>query len=269
MQRLIFHNFNHKRLVFSLLVTSFLLVSGIALAQEPDDSSTSSTPSSSVDEKKIQDLKEKLATKVAEIRENQKRGFFGEIAALNKTSFTLADGTSEVKVRFDEDTKIYKLGKSRTEGTSSDLKNSLTATALGLYDEENKQQNAKVILLQGGQLHFSGTVTEVNRTAGNFTVQLSTDKSQVIEYEKTTIADEYTESKKNAKSGLSRLAKDDWIEIWGIPYEDDTTKIEAIRIFRIPQDLLGKSATDASPVASPEEETKASPKTSPEASPET
>ena len=238
------------------------MIASLSLAQESSDSKNSPAASSMVDEKKIQDLKEKLATKVAEIRENQKRGFFGEIAALTKTNFTLAVGSNEVKVRFDDDTKIYKLGKTRTEGAAVDLKNSLTATVLGLYDEENKQQNAKVILLQPGQLHFSGIVSEVNRTAGNFAVKLSGDKTQVFEYEKTTTADEYTEAKKTGKSGLSRLVKNDWVEVWGTPFEDDNTKIEAIRIFRIPQDLLGQTAAPASPSAATEVKTEASPKPS-------
>jgi len=274
MQHFTHHPVNLRRFVILAATISFLTIASWSLAQESEDAKSSPAASSMVDEKKIQDLKEKLATKVAEIRENQKRGFFGEIAALTKTSFTLAIDSGEVKIRFDEDTKIYKLGKARTEGAASDLKNSLTATVLGLYDEENKQQNAKVILLQSGQLHFSGGVTEINRTAGNFIIKRRDGKTQVIEYEKTTSADEYTETQKTAKSGLSRLNKDDWVEVWGTPYEDDTTKIEAIRIFRIPQELLGTSATQASPSASEDEETESSPKpsttskASPKASPE-
>jgi len=259
-----------KRLIIVTMIISFLVTASWSLAQEANNAKTSPAASSVVDEKKIQDLKEKLATKVAEIRENQKRGFFGEIAALTKTNFTLALNKNEVKVRFDDDTKIFKLGKTRTEAAASDLKNSLTTTVLGLYDEENKQQNAKVILLQPGQLHFSGMVTEVNKTAGNFTVKQGDDKTQVFEYEKTTTADEYTEAKKTAKSGLSRLVKNDWVEVWGTPFEDDNTKIEAIRIFRIPQALLGKPAAEEETETSPKPTTtlKASPKTSPKASPE-
>src|SRR3989344_7858708 len=111
-----------KRLIIVTMIISFLVTASWSLAQEANNAKTSPAASSVVDEKKIQDLKEKLATKVAEIRENQKRGFFGEIAALTKTNFTLAVGSNEVKVRFDDDTKIYKLGKTRNQSGTHNFK---------------------------------------------------------------------------------------------------------------------------------------------------
>ena len=77
------------------IVAASLVATSLVLAQGPSSSpapAKSTTPSSiPIDEEKVKALKEKLATKVAELRENQTRGFFGEIAALSKTSFTFSD----------------------------------------------------------------------------------------------------------------------------------------------------------------------------------
>ena len=227
---------------------------------------------------KVKQLKEKLATKVAELRENQTRGWNGEIAALSKTSFTLVTSSGEIKVRFDDDTLVYKLGSKKTEASSKDLKNAQTVSVLGLYESEVKQQTAKVILLQTLPKFYTGKVTQVDKTQGTLTITTDKNVQIILDYEKTTTATEYDlGEKKLKKSGLSRIATNDTIQAWGYLNEDDVQKVRAVKIIRLPKELTtsetevkGTTTASAVPVESSPSATpkaKASPKATPKASP--
>jgi hypothetical protein len=274
-----------KRVTLMSLITAFLLLATISMAQEKQATKSASpsaktaSASAAVDEEKVKALKDKLATKVAELRQNQKRGFFGEVAAVAKSSFTLVTDKGEVRVHFTEDTLFFKLGKDKTAAKVEDVKNGLSASVLGLYDEENKQENAKVVLLQTGTKFFVGEITDINKVAGSITLKNKKAETQIFDYEKTTTADEVTTlSKKMTKSGLSRLAIGDRLLIWGTPSEDDSKKTSIVRLLRIPKEIIvpvdqnSASATpsaslSASPKASPSPSIKASPKVSSKPSP--
>ncbi|RJR15230.1 hypothetical protein C4579_02890 [Candidatus Microgenomates bacterium] len=253
-------------LLTSIFIIGFLFV-GISRAQEDQEEASPSTKATTNDEK-VQLLKDKLATKVAELRESQKRGFFGTIAALTKTSFTLVTpDETEIKVKFDEDTLIYKPGTNSTvEGTVADLKNTETVAVLGLFDEENKSHSAKVILLQEDIRFVSGTVSEIDTKAATLTLKTNDDESMLIEYERTTNAQEFDPEEKDlVKSGLSRFEIGDRAQVWGTPDENDVSNLAASRILRMPQELfvtedVAGTSTESSPSATPKSSPKASPK---------
>ena len=272
-----------KRIFLFAIITISLMTTTWVLAQESNTATKSGqkpTPSAGnlVNEEKVKQLKEKLATKVAELRENQTRGWNGEIAALSKTSFTLVTSSGEIKVRFDDDTLVYKLGSKKTEASSKDLKNAQTVSVLGLYESEVKQQTAKVILLQTLPKFYTGKVTQVDKTQGTLTITTDKNVQIILDYEKTTTATEYDlGEKKLKKSGLSRIATNDTIQAWGYLNEDDVQKVRAVKIIRLPKELTtsetevkGTTTASAVPVESSPSATpkaKASPKATPKASP--
>jgi hypothetical protein len=275
-------------LIFILIITFFLMPLFVYAQEQSDVSSKSATVSGVLDDK-VKALKEKLATKVAELKENNTRGFFGEIATLTKTSFTLATDKQEVKVRFDENTLIYKLTDKKTEGAVKDLKNTITASVLGLYDDEAKQQTAKFIILQNLPKFYSGEITQIDKTNAIITIKNAKNETLSFDYEKTTIADEYFAlDKKFKKSGMSRLSVGDKLQLWANPKVDDNEKFSIVKLVRLPIDLfittplptalpssaastsvLPKSSAKPSPTAktTPKPTPKSSPKSSPVASP--
>lgn len=273
-----------KRLLLFLTTAGFLVLTTWALAQEgekttsplPDDKTATT---SAVDEEKIKSLKEKLATKVAQLRENQTRGFFGELASLSKTGFTLVTRDGEIKVRYGEDTAIYKLGTKTITAKSADLKNMLSASVIGLYDKEDGIHEAKIILIQTYPSYVEGEIVTVDKEEGSITLKTKKDETVQIDYEKTTKAQEYNKNEeKLAKSGLSRISSGDRIHVWATTSEEDNQKLTAERILRLPKELftkdsgesLGASASppaSASPSATSKTSPKVSPKTSPPPSP--
>ncbi len=261
--------FNTPKIIATCFILVLLLVIPISWANEID-STPSATPQ--IDEEKIKALKEKLATKVAEIRETQTRGYFGEIAGLSKTSFTLVTTKGEVKVRFSEDTKLVKLDGKKVEIEAKDLANALSATLLGLFDPETDQLNAKVILLQSQPKHLYGEITAIDKEDTILTLRRNEGDPVELVYEKTTSSQEYDPNKKSlSKSGFSRIAVGDRLETWVKPSEDDTQKMSLMRVLRLPKALFESTAEPGSSPkvsASPSATLKVSPKSSPKPTPQ-
>lgn len=236
-------------------LASVLVISSIGLAQEPSPVA-SPTPAASIDESKIQELKDKLATKVAELRENQTRGFLGEIASLNKTSFTLVTSDKEIKVRLSEDTLVSDLtGTKKTDKQIKDLKNLQTAGVIGLYDDQENILSAKIIMLQNMHKIYVGVVALVDKDNGTFTLNLVNGSSQALDYEKNTKADEFVKDELK-KSGLSRITAGDQLLVWGVTSEDDNQKVSSVKILRLPKELFGETEAEpsATPSATPKEQ---------------
>lgn len=256
-----------KRLLLFAIVAYFLVISSFALAQETAESAT---PASTIDADKVQALKEKLATKVAELRENQTRGFYGEIASLSKTSFTLVTENQEVKVRYSEDALMFKLDGTKKAAKTADLKNSLSVAVLGLFDPEDSVITAKFILIQSHPVLISGEVTTIDKTASVVTLKTPGGKTVTFDYEKTTSSSEYrVADKKTVKSGLSRFYPGDRLYAWVLKTSEDdgAIKMSATRILRIPQAVLNPTAAEVSPSSAPSASPKVNPKSTPRASP--
>lgn len=259
-----------KRFFIATFLLCCLALTSFALAQDREATTSAVSPLPS-DTDKVKILKDKLATKVAELKATQTRGFHGEISSLAKTSFTLVTQSSEVKIRFSDDTLIFKLGDKRTEGKLDDLKNNLSVSVLGLFDEEASQQTAKIILIETTfPRYFNGTVTKVDKDGATITIKNSKNEEIVFDYEKTTKAFEYQKDATLGKSGLSRIIKDDLIEFWAVPNEDDAQGFKAMRIIRIPLNVFDSQAENSpapTPPGTPESSPKASPKSSPKPTP--
>lgn len=265
----------------------FLFVVSGSMAQEDATKSGKNASPTPINNEKVQELKEKLATKVAEIRENQKRGFYGEIASLTKTTFTLATTDGEIRVRYEANTEVFDIsGTKKTEEETADLKNTQTVSVLGLFEPEDKTVTAKVILIDLLPKYIEGTITALDKTGAKVTLKSENkDQSQTLDYERTTKADEVGGNQKLAKSGFSRLAVGDKLHTWTISAADDVNNLSIQRLFRIPQEVLG-ATTDisttpdnddttsvsgtpkSSPRATPKSSPKQQPKTTPQATPE-
>src|SRR3989338_292029 len=78
------------------------------------------TPSAT--NKKIEDLKDRLATKVAELRQTSRRGMYGTVKSTSITSFVVETKTKDVKIELTDTIKViqYLKGK-RTELTTEDI----------------------------------------------------------------------------------------------------------------------------------------------------
>lgn len=256
-----------KFLLFGVLLMSVIVTTYVLAQEDNSQESTTAATISPVDNEKIKALKEKLATKVAELRENQTRGFYGEIASLNKTSFTLATTSGEIKVRISEDTLVFKFVKGKkTPAKITDLKNNLSASVLGIYESDLNQLTAKIIFLETLPKFLSGKVAEIDKNKAVITITRKNGDKTSLDYEKSTLSFEYKASDESiAKSGLSRLSESDLLYVWGLPSEDDIQKFQLIRLLRIPKSVVEKEGevSKTSPPPQAEKDSAATPTATP------
>lgn len=232
--------------ILLLLFSGFVFINGILAVEKsatPSGTSKEATFSGNTRETdQVKSLKDKLATQVAQLREDQMRGFYGEISAVSKTSFTISTAKEEVKVRFSEDTVIFSIQSSKRIDVKTDaLKNGLQVAVLGLFDKNTNIQTAKMIFIQSLPTRLAGEVTQVDKTNATFTLKNNKGKETTFDYEKTTKAQEFVNDSSLSKSGLSRLLIGDFVEVWTTASDEDKLKLKSVRLVRYPKSTFDKS----------------------------
>lgn len=205
---------------------------------------TATAPATASELEAVQDLKEKVASKVAELRHNNERAVAGEISAIEDSGLTtVADDGRQYTVTLDEDlTKYYSLEKgTEKEIQKSDLKVGKYLIASGVIND--KTIAANVVYLDVQYLVASGKVTEINNS--DYYIKVTT-----LEKDNLTI-DIETNTKINLlniktleieRGGFSKIKEGDTVHF---VYQksgsnQEKNRFSALRILVIPQEYFMK-----------------------------
>lgn len=167
-----------KRLIiFSLALISFI-PTVYAQTKTATVSPTISTKTNSTEEKDIQNLKDKIATKVAELSKNSKKAVAGTIYETGGDYVNIkTEDNKDYKVKVDSDlTKNFSItGGSKKELKISDLEKDDYIIISGITLD--KTINANNIYKDDRYLVKSGKITEINKTDYYLKV-MTTDKDE-------------------------------------------------------------------------------------------
>src|SRR5688572_27783920 len=96
----------------SIVVLSvlFLMIATRVAAATPTATPSAGTPTPT---NKIDDLKERLATKVAELRQTQRKAIYGTIKAVSVSTFTVETATNDLKIELTDDIKVFQMIKGK------------------------------------------------------------------------------------------------------------------------------------------------------------
>lgn len=206
--------------------------------------------------KKIQNLKEKIATKVAEIRQKEKAGLYGIIKKIDNISVTLATKNQDRSVTLPEDTIYFSLTDgTKKESSFKNLKEGNAITILGYYDEGKTVLSSKYIFLEKPKSHLTGKIADIDKT--NYTLTLKDPQgSTVVDIENYTKMVNFSREKGIQKIGFSKLKIGDNIHLIATPNAKDEKRAAALRIITLsfnppqtPTPTLSKGT--ASPSATP------------------
>lgn len=218
------------------------------------------TPSSDkVD--KLEELKDRLATVVAELRQTQRRAISGTIKSTSITTAIIETETKDLKIELIDELSVFQVvsGK-RTALTVDDLATGDFVTVFGEYDTTLDLLKAKVIFIQAPlPVLLSGTVTAIDAKAFTLTLQIKDGPAYTVDIEKTTTTRAWTGEEKIEKSGFSRVAVGNTIHIAGTPNAKQENRVSAIRILD-----LG-NLTGATPTPTLQATSSATPKATPSA----
>ena len=246
-----------------LLATVLLLVSRVSAATPtPTEKEATGTPTPT---SKIDDLKERLATKVAELRQTQRKAIYGTVKAVSVSTFTVETDNKELKIDLTDEISVFQTLKGkRAELTIEDITKDDVVTVFGEYDTGLDLLRAKVVVIQSKPLtRVTGTVSEIDREEFTVTITTSGGQEYIVDIEKTTNALAFDRTKGLVKGGFSKLETGRTVNVVGTAVAKQDNRISAARLID-----LG-NLTGATPTPVPTEEptptstVSATPKSSP------
>jgi hypothetical protein len=257
-----------KLFIVSLLYCFIVLLLTIpVLAVKPTPTDEATPPGKIIKEERqeqIKELRERVATKVAELREKMRRAWHGEIKSISGTTIILTTGQGEKTIQTSEETSFFRIGTAgRKKITLADLVVGEKIVAFGQVSSETGEMTGRIIIARVFPVKINGKVTAVDTEGGTITVQTFRHGTFIVDVETTTKILVWEKEEGFKKYGLSKIKVGDRVHVNGYlptkPKEGEN-RITANRILVLPGRAVGitgeKPATPA-----------ASPKTSPTATP--
>ncbi|MBI3577226.1 hypothetical protein HY086_04270 [Candidatus Gottesmanbacteria bacterium] len=229
-----------KRL--ALLLASFVLIATPAVA-------ATATPSSKLDE-----LKERLATKVAQLKTTEKWAIFGSVKSKTLTALVVETKTKDVKIELTDEVKViqYLKGK-RTTLTVDEVTKGDLVTVYGDYDTTLDLLKATIIIIQTvPPLRLSGTVADVDRKDFSLKLAAGDGQTYTVDIEPATRVTRWDKTNKFTKSGFSKMAIGDTIHVVGTAIPKKEKRISGIRILNV-GNPVGSPPPTPTPTPTPEE----------------
>lgn len=255
-----------KNKLFTVLIVALLISYGagytqIVHAATQEISTPSATPKTTVSAD-LEALKERLATKVAELRDVVRRAISGTVQSISVSSATIETKTKNMKIELPDDLIITQIinGK-RTTLTTDDISKDDPVTIFGTYDTTLDLLKAKILFIESTKVytHIAGVITDIDRVAYTITVTTNGGSTITVDIEKATKTNTWSKADGITKGGFSKILSGDTVHIVGTTVPKKENQISALRILDI-GNLTGEitptpSATptivDSTPSATP------------------
>ncbi len=236
---------NHKQF------TKFFLSIGIwslVLLNIPKAIAQTATPSpisQNIDlNKQIDDLKNKVASKVAQLKLVEKRGTVGIVVRVTNNQITIMDlsGGNRI-VDVDEFTKFTSASQKTTFGIS-DINKGMRLGVLGLYNKESRRILSRFISEMNVPEVITGVVAL--KDSDNFNITVATGKElRKISVENISKVFIVGEDGKLLRGGFSKIEKGNNVIVTGFPDPKNKDITTAGRVF-VFQNIPGNPSIDIS-----------------------
>ena len=196
------------------------------------------TPTTASLETQINDLKDKIASRVAELKLVEKKGIIGTVTDSSDTQITLSDLSTNIRfVDVDELTK-FSSSLSKSFGIS-DVEKGQTLGVLGLYNKQSRRILAREVnvLSKPPEVVYGG-ISVIDNKNFEITVVKENGQKVVVSVENVTKTYSYSGGELT-KSGFSKMSETQTVIIIGLADKNDPDKILATRIILFPDIDLG------------------------------
>ena len=181
-------------------------------------------------DKQINQLKDKIASRVSELNLVEKRGIIGTVEEVKGNQITLTDRDGNTRyIDVDEITK-FSSPTTKTNFGISDLTKGTQVSALGLYNKQSKRILARFVDEYVVPTRVSGVISEVDKKNFQASVATSASKQTTIDVGSSTIITSYTKDAGEVKSGFSKLTNGDRVFVVGYPDKKDPSLLVVSRM---------------------------------------
>ncbi len=197
----------------------------------------------------INSLKEKIASRVAQLNLVEKRGIIGIVKDVEGMKISVEDSNKKIRnVDVDEITKFSSPSAKSSFGIS-DIKPGTKLSIIGLYNKDSERILARFITVVSTPVTISGAIS--NKDEDNFTIIVSTESGEnfIVDIEKVTRTLEYKDGEV-VKSGFTKIENSQRAIIVGYPALNQKNRITGTRILifpdlpRNPKIILSTSTDD-------------------------
>lgn len=234
-----------KKIIFSFLII-YLFSLVIVLGTHAQTSSPSSNTI-------LDELKDKIASRVAQLKLVENKGILGKVTDVSDTQITIADISNNTRfIDVDELTKFIPSSSSVQSFGISDIKKGDTLGILGIYNKQSRRILARAIYEESLPEMIHGNIANID--SDNYVLTIATDDNNQFEVsiEDTTRTFSYDSSSQNLiRSGFSKLKLGEKIFVRGNldPKNDKSISADAIIVF--PDIIKGGLTPEISPSVVP------------------
>lgn len=196
----------------------------------------SPSPTSTVGnlENQINNLKDRIASRVAQLNLVEKRGVLGTVTDVSETQITLTDIKGNTQfVDVDELTKFSSPHAKSSFGIS-DIQKGSTLGVIGLYNKDSQRLLGRWVDVQENPVYLSGAILSLDKKDYNFTLATADGKNITIEVETFTKTNAYTKDDGLSKAGFSKLQEGQRVIAAGFPDKSQKDAIMASRVIIFP-----------------------------------
>lgn len=225
-----------KKILITFILTFAFLYSlaPVLAATKTTPTPTGTNPTIDL-EKQLNDLKDRIASRVAQLNLVDKKGIIGTVSDISDSQISVTDENGNINlIDVDELTKFSSPNQKSNFGIS-DISKGDTLGILGLYNKESRRILARFVDVMNLPQIISGAVSDINRSDYSFIVDNNENKEYTIEVE--TVTKTYAYSNPNdglVKSGFSKMQQGERVIIVGNFDAKDKSKIIAERVLRFP-----------------------------------
>lgn len=237
------------------------ILTSVFIAMVPVHMVMAANATSSADSVVIDQLKQRLATKVAELRTVVKRAMSGTVKTVSVASATVETSTKDIKIELGDTVSVAQIiGGKRTTLTTDQISAGDPITVFGTYDETLDLLKAQFIFIESSVTtqHVSGTVTDIDQKNFTATIETPEGRSIIVDIEKVTKTSSWSATDGIVKSGFSKVSLGDTLHVAGTAEPKKDGRMSALRILDL-GNLSGVKPT-TTPTSTPEASDSATPK---------
>lgn len=214
-----------------------IAISLTSLTQSVYGQTTTTKPTGGTGEKlidEINNLREKVASKVAELNLVEKRGIFLTVTDVTGNKISGTDITNEARITDVDELTKFSSPSSKTFGIS-DITGGSKISIIGLYNKQSKRILARFVATETLPVFITGVISEINKANFTITVLSEDKKNTLVDIENITKTSVYSKDDGITKLGFSKLSVSDRVHVVGYSDLEEKNRIAATRVLIFPK----------------------------------
>jgi len=184
---------------------------------------------------KIGDLKERIASRVAELNLVEKRGIIGTVTEVSTTQITMTDIEDNTRIiGVDGITKFSSSSQKESFGIS-DISKGTKLSVIGIYNKQSRKLLGRYINTFIIPVFINGQIGSTNDDEFSLKILAEDGKEITVDVETVTKTSIYTNANGMKKAGFSKITPGDRISIVGFPDKKNPSRIVASRVLLLPE----------------------------------